>query len=200
MQATDSPETEVGEQAKPQSQGFTLGRALSLLLAVGITAAVFAFGRQLARFATYGYLGVFLITLVGNATIILPVPGLLAVYAGGAVLNPFMVSLVAGVGQSLGELTGYLAGYGGGGVIENRAYYAKVQGWMQRRGFVTIVVLAAIPNPVFDVAGICAGALHMPVSKFLLACWLGKTAKALAVALLGLASVRWLGPLLQSLR
>jgi len=48
-----------------------------------------------------------------------------------------------------------------------------------------LLVLSAIPNPLFDLAGMAAGMLRYPVSKFLLACWIGKTFKALVIAYLG---------------
>jgi uncharacterized membrane protein YdjX (TVP38/TMEM64 family) len=68
--------------------------------------------------------------------------------------------------------------------------------WMERRGFLTVLVLSAIPNPLFDLAGITAGALHYPVGRFLLACWIGKTAKSLVLAYLGSYSVGFIEPLL----
>ncbi len=144
-----------------------------------------------------GYLGVFLISLLGNATVIFPVPSLAVVFAGGSVLNPLLVGLVAGVGEPLGELTGYLAGYGGSAVIENRERFEQIKNWMERRGFITLFVLAAIPNPFFDLAGIAAGMLRFPVTKFLLACWMGKTTKALILAYLGSLSINLLQPWLQ---
>ena len=104
-----------------------------------------------------GYLGVFVIAVLGNATVILPVPGLAVVFAGGGVLNPLVVGLIAGVGEPLGELTGYLAGYGGSVVAENREWYERIRRWMERRGFVTLLVLSAVPNPLFDLAGMAAG-------------------------------------------
>jgi uncharacterized membrane protein YdjX (TVP38/TMEM64 family) len=107
------------------------------------------------------------------------------VFAGGGVLNPLLVGLVAGLGEPLGELTGYMAGFGGSAVVADRERFQQVKEWMQRRGFLTILVLSAIPNPLFDLAGISAGMLHYPVHKFLLACWIGKTIKAVAIAYLG---------------
>jgi membrane protein YqaA with SNARE-associated domain len=184
--------------ARPKAQGFTWMHALSLFLAVAITAVIIIFRRQLAAFSTYGYLGIFVVTLVGNATILLPVPGLVAVFAGGTAFNPLTVGLVAGVAQSLGEITGYLAGYGGQAVIENRRWYERFSHWMEKHGFLTVLVLALIPNPLFDVAGIAAGALRMPLWQFLLACLIGKTIKTIVVAYLGLLSVGWLAPLLRS--
>ena len=158
---------------------------LALSVSVAITALIVIFRRDLADLAGYGYVGVFFISLLGNATVILPVPSLAVVFAGGSVLNPLLVGLVAGLGEPLGELTGYMAGFGGSAVIEDRARFRRVQEWMERRGFLTILVLSVIPNPLFDLAGISAGVLHYPIIKFLIACWMGKTVKAVAIAYLG---------------
>ena len=137
----------------------------------------------------YGYLGVFIVAVIGNATVFLPVPGIAMVFASGSVLNPLIVGLVSGVGEPLGELTGYMAGFGGSAVFEERDRYERLKGWMKRHGFLTLLVLSAIPNPLFDLAGMTAGALKYPVWKFLLACWIGKTVKAVAIAFLGHASL-----------
>jgi len=158
---------------------------LALLFSVAITATVVVFRERIAALSGYGYLGVFVVSVLGNATVLFPVPSLAVTFAGGGVLNPLFVGLVAGVGEPLGELTGYLAGYGGGAVVEQGPHFQRIRSWMERRGFLTLLVLSAIPNPLFDVAGVIAGVLHFPLVQFLLACWLGKTAKALAVAYLG---------------
>jgi len=164
-------------------------RISAIVLSVAITVTIVALREQIGRLSGYGYLGVFVISVLGNATVILPVPSLAVVFAGGGVLQPLVVGLVAGVGEPLGELTGYLAGYGGSVVLEDVPYYRQVRGWMENHGMLTIFVLAAIPNPLFDLAGISAGALHMPVAKFLVACWLGKTLKAIVVAYLGSVAI-----------
>ncbi|MHB1296068.1 MAG: VTT domain-containing protein [Anaerolineae bacterium] len=171
-------------------------RIVALCASLAITALILIYRREIANLSHLGYLGVLLVSIIGNATVILPVPSLAVVFAGGGVLNPILVGLVAGVGEPIGELTGYLAGYGGSAVIENRATFEKLKGWLERRGFITLFALSVIPNPLFDLAGISAGMLHYPVRKFLLACWLGKTIKALAIAFLGSISVGWLDKLL----
>lgn len=154
-------------------------------MAVVVSLAIAVFRDELARFERYGYAGVFLISLLGNATVIFPAPSLAFVLAMGGVLNPLFVGLVAGVGEALGELTGYLAGYGGQAVIEDWQMYERLDGWMQRNGSATILALSAIPNPFFDLAGIAAGALHFPLERFLLSCWVGKTIKTVAFAFIG---------------
>lgn len=166
---------------------------VAVVFSVAITALILSFRDQLSALSHYGYLGVFAISLLGNATIIVPVPSLAVVFAGGSVLNPLLVGLVAGVAEPLGELTGYMAGYGGSAAIEDRQRFEQLKGWMQRRGFLTLLVLSAIPNPLFDVAGIAAGVLRFPVARFLVACWLGKTIKAIAIAYLGSLSLRLFG-------
>jgi len=157
-----------------------------------ITALVLLNAERLAGLQGYGYAGVFIVSLLGNATVILPVPSLAIVFAGGSVLNPLLVGLVAGVAEPLGELTGYLAGFGGSAIIEDRQAYQRLQERVAKHGFWTIAGLSAIPNPVFDLAGIAAGAMKMGVAKFLAACWLGKTFKAIIIAYLGSLSVDWL--------
>jgi uncharacterized membrane protein YdjX (TVP38/TMEM64 family) len=170
---------------------------LALLFSVAITTLVIVFHRQLRALQGYGYLGVFLIAVLGNATVVVPVPSLAVTFAAGSFLNPLLVGFVAGVGEPIGELVGYLAGYGGSAAVEDRARFERIKTWMGRHGFVTILVLAFIPNPFFDLAGIAAGMLHYPVTKFLLACWLGKTAKAVLIAYIGSHFPALLAPLLR---
>lgn len=172
---------------------------IAIAASAGITVAIVAFGDQIAALAELGYVGIFFIGLLGNATVVFPVPSLATVFAGGSVLNPWLVGLVSGLGEPLGELTGYMAGYGGSMVIEDTPFYDRIVGWIQNHGSLTIFILSAIPNPLFDVAGITAGALHFPVRKFLFACWLGKTLKATLVALLGSVTLGWLQTILVEL-
>jgi membrane protein YqaA with SNARE-associated domain len=89
------------------------------------------------------------------------------------------------VGQALGELTGYMAGYSGQTWVDENPTYNRLTRWMQRYGALTIFVLAVIPNPVFDVGGIIAGALRLPPWKFLLSCVAGKVVKNIIFALAG---------------
>jgi membrane protein DedA with SNARE-associated domain len=164
-------------------------RILAIAFSLAITGLIIALRERLTALSGYGYLGVFLISVLGNATVVLPVPSLAVVFAGGGVLNPILVGLVAGLGEPLGELTGYLAGYGGSAVVEDSKRYEQIKRYMESHGMLTIFVLSAVPNPLFDLAGIVAGMSHMPLYRFLLPCWAGKTIKALAIAYLGSLSI-----------
>ena len=183
MDNTSTPKTRPGRGRE------WVGRAVALLFVVAITVIIVRLADQIQRFRAYGYPGIFVVSLLGNATVILPAPSLAVVFAMGHVLHPLLVGLCAGPGEALGELTGYLAGYGGRAVIENQAMYERLENWMRRYGGGTVFVLSVIPNPVFDLAGIAAGALRYPLWRFLLFCWIGKTIKTMAFAYAGAYSI-----------
>lgn len=157
-------------------------RILALLFVVGLTVFLYLNRDRVQELEGLGYPGIFLLSLLSNATLILPVPGVLFTSAMGAVFNPFWVAIAAGAGASLGELTGYLAGYSGQGVVERTQWQPKVESWMRKYGGITVFVLSLVPNPVFDIAGLTAGMLKMPVTKFLFWSMLGKTLKMMAFA------------------
>jgi membrane protein YqaA with SNARE-associated domain len=106
---------------------------LALLFALLICALIIVFRKKIAGLGGYGYLGAFLVPLLCCATIIVPVPGLIIVFTLGAVLNPLLVGLVSGVGGTIGEMTGYMLGYGGRAAIENVRLYQRMEGWMRQR-------------------------------------------------------------------
>ncbi len=168
---------------KKYSKYFLLGGAVS------ISVLVFIFRGDIARLQSLGYFGIFLISLIGSATIILPVPSFLSALVGGAFLNPLLVALFSSVGATLGELTGYMAGLGGDEFVKHNKRIKMVENWMIKYGAWTIFVLAMIPNPLFDIAGIIAGASRMPVYKYLLVVWAGKMIKYLGISYLGAGSL-----------
>ena len=177
------------EESTP-SQRNRLWRPLAtLILAVAISVSVFLIVNQVEpeQLQRYGYLGVLIFSLLASATIILPAPSLAVVSVVGSVLNPFLVGIIAGAGEATGELTGYLAGYSGRAVIENRSRYEQLVAWTNRYGLWVVFLLSIIPSPFFDLAGIAAGALRIPVYRFLLVCWVGKSIKAVLFAFGGKA-------------
>lgn len=160
-------------------------RAVVLLGVIALTVVLVINRDRIQELQAYGYPGIFLFSILANATILIPVPGVIFTSAMGAVFNPLLVSLAAGAGAALGELSGYLAGFSGQAVVENKARYERVVRWMDKYGDVTILVLAFIPNPLFDLAGIVAGILKMPVWKFLIYAVIGKIVKMMMFAYAG---------------
>jgi uncharacterized membrane protein YdjX (TVP38/TMEM64 family) len=167
-------------------------RVAVLLLVIALTVVLVIERERIQALRAYGYPGIFLFSILANATILVPVPGVVFTSAMGAVFHPFWVALAAGAGAALGELSGYLAGFSGQAVVEESDRYQRVVKWMEKYGDVTILVLAFIPNPLFDLAGMVAGILKMPVWKFLIYCVIGKILKMLIFAYAGDAVMQFL--------
>jgi len=148
---------------------------------------------KIQEFEKFGYAGIFFVSVLANATLIMPIPGVIFTSAMGAVFNPFWVALAAGCGAALGELTGYLAGYSGQFVIERKDWYKKLTRWMKKYGNLTVLVMAFIPNPLFDLTGIAAGVLKMPIARFLFWCVIGKILKMLVFAITGSSVMQFMG-------
>lgn len=166
-------------------QTLNIIRVLVLLLVIAVTVVLVINRDKLQGLQAYGYPGIFLFSILANATILVPVPGVIFTSAMGAVFNPLWVSIAAGAGAALGELSGYLAGFSGQAVVEDSKRYDRVVRWMEKYGELTTLVLAFIPNPLFDLAGLIAGLLKMPVWKFLLYCTIGKILKMMMFAYAG---------------
>lgn len=164
---------------------------MALLVVIGVTGFIFSIRDHVEDFAAYGYPGIFLVMLMANATVIVPAPGVAVVFAMGSVFNPFLVGLSAGLGGAIGEVSGYLTGFSGQGVVENTKAYERIQPWIERHGAWVILVLASFPNPFFDLAGIAAGAAKIPLWKFLFFGWIGQTIKMWLFAYAGAYSIDW---------
>ena len=191
----DQPET--SPESSKELQRFGLKHVAALVFAIAVPGLIYVFRDQVRGLEQLGYLGAFLTMFVGNATVILPVPGLIVVFALGHTLSPLLVGLAAGPGAALGELSGYFAGFSGSGVIENTRLYDRIERWVKRYGPIVITILAAVPNPAFDIAGLVSGALGIRWWQFLLAAWIGKTIQAIGIAYAGSLSVMWVEQLLK---
>jgi uncharacterized membrane protein YdjX (TVP38/TMEM64 family) len=129
-----------------------------------------------------GLIVLFGLAALSTATLILPAPGLALTAIAGAAGDPLVVGIVAGLGQAIGELTGYAAGWSGRSFLPDSPAMIRLTGWVKRRGMLVIFALALVPNPVFDVAGIAAGVLRMPLVRYLGAAASGKVIKNILVA------------------
>ena len=153
-----------------------------LLLAVAVIAAVWYFRGYFSSIEAVGYPAVFLLSLLGSVSMVMPVPGLLSVCSTSVVLDPLLVGVVAGVGETIGEASGYALGFGGGSVVEKHRAYPKVKRWMEERGALVIFAVSIVPNPVFDIVGVAAGAVRYPPVRFFGIVLLGKVLKGVMVA------------------
>ena len=177
--------------------------ALGIILTIAMAVAVVYFWAEVRSLGQYGYLGAFVISVLGGATVIIPVPMLAVQFALGGVLKPYYVGLAAGAGETLGAIAIYMTGYGGGTAFLNskhvriQAIYQRLMSWVERRGSLTLFILSSLINPFFYPVALAAGALHLGIWRYTIICWVGKTIKGMTIAYLGYWGIgsllRWLG-------
>ena len=104
-------------------------------------------------FAPYRYFGVFAVSFIGTASIIIPIPYTLLILqlslAPGDVWDPILLIIAGGLGSALGEMTGYALGYFGRKAISperqhKMEYLVKI---FDRYGPLAIFVFALTPLP-----------------------------------------------------
>ena len=111
--------------------------------------------------------------------------------------GPLLIALTASTAGTLGEMTGYYAGYLGKKIIITEATpgYEKLVGWMKRRGMLAVFLLSLQPILPFDIAGLMSGVSRIPIWRFILPCWAGKFPKYLVGCYFGGAFLSLLPPL-----
>ncbi len=192
VDAQSDPST-ASEQSRIVRYLLLAGAFLPVLV---MTVAVFVFRNDFDRLRTIegletiGFAGILIANVIGSGSFVLPVPGIATVIIGATIWNPLLVALAGGTGSTIGELAAYLAGAGSYGAVRRIAgrsrwyvtWYARLRGWIEARGMITIFIFAATPNPFFDIAGFAAGSMKYPLSRFTAACWLGKLVKYAVVS------------------
>ena len=182
---------------------------LTIALTFGLAAVVILYWETTRELASYSYLGLFFVSTIGGATVIIPVPSLVVQFTMGAVLNPAIVGAVAGLGSGVGGTLVYLFGRGGRRIFLNIGFSspsserlvvrwtARVMEWAKRRGSLVVFLMSAVFNPLFFPIAFAMGASRFRLWKFFIMCWAGNTVKSMIVAYLGyfgLASLlRWMG-------
>lgn len=172
-------------------------RVVALIAVIAITLYIVSIRERVDEFKEYGYFGIFFVALLANATVFIPAPGIAIIYAMGAVFNPIYVGLAAGTGGAIGELSGFLAGFSGQAVMERTHIYERTKPWVEKYGGWAILVLSAIPNPFFDIAGFAAGIAKMRLRTFLFSVWIGQLIKMTLFAYAGKYSIEWISTLIK---
>lgn len=129
------------------------------------------------EFRSLGLVGVFLLNLIGSATIFLPAPAFLSVGISATTTNPLLVALVAALGGAIGEGTTFLFGYTSNKVfdLEKHKFLRNFKkNIFDRWGVAVILIFAFIPNPLFDGIGMVAGVSKYPIKRFLTLTFIGR--------------------------
>jgi len=188
---------------KPRKRGwYLILLSVLLIVAIGVLAVVFKndlkhIVENIDEYEKYAYIIAFVVNFMAGATVIVYVPGVPTVFAlGGIVQFPFVVGIVAGLGEALGGFTGYMLGRGGESYLKEpqsngriqgafQKIYSRIDSWMGKRGYLTVFLASAIFNPFYMFFGATAGATRMAPWKYYLASAAGKIVKATYVAYLG---------------
>jgi membrane protein YqaA with SNARE-associated domain len=148
---------------------------------------------HLFRFSWLTYLIVLVTSFIFNLTIMVPVPLATAIMiAASQYWNPVVIALFAAIGGTLGEISGYYAGYFGKSwaTMDNLPGYKRVQVWIHKYGALAISFLAFQPVIPFDIGGFIAGCARMPLLKFLLFLFIGKFPKYLIICYIALGVLK----------
>jgi membrane protein YqaA with SNARE-associated domain len=140
----------------------------------------------------YGYLGVFLISLLGATSIFVPIPYTVVIFILGGLqtFDPFFIAVAAGAGAAIGEFSGYLLGVGGRKVIGDK--YKKKMDFLtklfKKYGSIAIFVFALTPLPD-DLLFIPLGIMRYSLLRAFVPAVIGKFFSNLIIAYSGRLSL-----------
>jgi membrane protein DedA with SNARE-associated domain len=146
----------------------------------------------------YGYFGVLLISFVGAAAIIFPIPYTVVIFILGGLRNngvyvfePILIAVAAGFGAAIGEFSGYLLGVGGRKVISQK-FKKRVDVLVRlfnRYGSIMIFLFALTPLPD-DLLFIPLGVMRYSLIRAFIPALIGKFCMNLIVAYSGRFSIQ----------
>jgi membrane protein YqaA with SNARE-associated domain len=110
-----------------------IGSRMRKYLAVGILAAMIIISvvgsvflvkhwEYITELERQGFLGLFLISIFAGSPIPIPTPSMILTFTLGSILNPALVALVSGFGNSIGQALVYWTGRGGHLFFKNMGF------------------------------------------------------------------------------
>ena len=171
-------------------------RPVVLAIAGGIFLVAFNIAVYLApidygAFTSFAYLGAFIVTFLANALIAIPIPYIpIVAHIGATAGMPWLVVLLGALASVLGESVAFLAGRAEEGLVSEHPIYKRVHRLAERPllAGAMLFLFAVPPNPIFDVAGLAAGAVGVRYRVFFISVF--------AARLIRLAVIVWLGTML----
>jgi membrane protein YqaA with SNARE-associated domain len=148
--------------------------------------------------ASLGGLGIFAVSVFDSSMVPLPLPGstdllllLLAAHRGATPVTAVWLAFCAIAGSMIGGFLAWKAGRKGGEVALERyvpkRFLGRVTGWIEKHGAWSIGVSAILPPPVpLTPFLLAAGALKVPLGRFLVFFGIARTLRYSLLAWLGL--------------
>jgi len=141
-------------------------------------------------FTSFAYLGAFIVCFLANALIAIPIPYIpIVAHIGATAEMPWLVIALGALASVLGESVAFLAGRAEEGLVSEHPIYRRVHRVAERPllAGAMLFAFAVPPNPIFDIAGLAAGAVGVRYRVFFIAVF--------AARLIRLAVIVWLGTL-----
>jgi len=141
-------------------------------------------------FAPYRYLGVFAISFIGTASIIIPIPYTILIFNLSVKYpnewDPILLTIAGGLGSAIGEMSGYALGFFGRKIVSQErqrkmTYLVKI---FDRYGPLAIFVFALTPLPD-DLLYIPLGILKYKFYKAFIPTIIGKLLMIFIIAYFG---------------
>ncbi len=182
--------------------------ALTLIISVGGSILLVQHWEYITELEQQGYLGLFIISIFAGSPIPIPTPSMILTFTLGSILSPFLVGLVSGFGNAVGNAFIFWTGRGGHKVFRSfmvstpsdepprskiRRFFkrlSRVPEIASRRVLVAVFLLSIYPNPILTPLILGMGALRYRFWKFFLTIWAGKTAQGMILAYLGYFGLR----------
>jgi len=146
---------------------------------------------------TYGLFGIFIASIIANATLFFGIPIEIAIIALASTtqLNPILLGLAGGLGAAIGEMVSYLIGYGGNFALKKTKSKKDIlnieqfEKQIENKGFVAVALLCLIPVP-FDLVGLAAGLTKMKWWKFFIGAFIGKSIRYTIIGFAGAVGIK----------
>ena len=191
-------EAQAGEPARPVNRRLLAAQIALLVVATGASLAAIPFASQIRAFPGPAYVVLFVLSIQSGALFMVPGFGWAAIAAYAVAFGDIWGPVLIGTtGQVIGEMVSYLLGATSSPWIRRQRAYRRVERWIQRWGLMAVLVISAVPNPLFDIAGAIAGAAGLGWRRFFVAAWVGRLLKNMGFALAGLQGAELIEMLLQ---
>lgn len=173
----------------PKNKNFKRNYLVLLIISLAFIFLSFYFRDELSHLKSFGLFGIFIVNIIGSATLFIPAPAIATVVAGGILYHPLIVAVVAALGSGIGDMIGYVLGRSGKEILFKRTsfWYALLREVFHKFGAAFIITFSFIPNPFFDAVGIFAGIFSYSPIKFFVYVLIGRFLRNLFLAYLGSA-------------
>jgi len=135
---------------------------------------------------SYGYVGAFVISFLGNLLVFVPIPYLLLVFWMGSFLDPLLLGVAGGFGATIGKTVIYMIGAAGRKFLssERRDKLDYAKSLLGKYGALAIFFFALSPLPD-DILYVPMGIMRYNLISFFISCLLGKIILTVIIALGG---------------